>query len=1074
MTSIFDLLEHWALVQPQKLLFEFRNRRGEATERHTYQSFHERTQSLASRLTGIPGLAPGDRVLLAYPPGLQSITALLACARAGLIGVPVALPKASDDYAGQRLCAIADDCSAIALFSDGAHLQRLRALTASYATTARLRLFSTAELTTAPERPVRGQDNDVLFLQYTSGSTRRPLGVVVSHSNVIANAKSTLDHTPIGVSWLPQHHDMGLIGYYLFPIVSGGTSYGFAPADFLRRPASWIRMLSDVGATYTSSPNFGYEYCLQQGKIDDAELNGVDLSRLRVLMNASEPARPQTVLAFHRRFARYGLQRAACTIAYGLAENTLNVAHGGRNVVRVDRRALTARRIQLAESDDAEAIEYASCGTPVRGVTVCIRDPDSGRRLEELAVGEICVAGTSVTRGYWNNEEATRALFCSGGDDGSSPERMIHTGDLGFLYTGELYVCGRIKDLIIVGGTNVFPDDLEAAITASGAAVRPRGACAFQTADGRVVLLVEPLRVDDLPDPARLAETVRRSCGLLPDLLHVVPPKTISITTSGKIARADTRERYMSGTMNVLATFRNELPTALPAMDDRINWRMALRRTFSRRGISSEDVTLADSGVNSLALTEIQIELEETLRRFGSDALAEALDAPLLQRLSLRDLYSTLAPLDRGAKEGSPAAVAALKNLRSSIDDAVYAKMLEDVHRPLPAEAHPRSVQASKDRDAILLTGATGFFGPFLLDALLRQTNADIHVLVRATSPEHAMERVEAALENARVLTSAHRRMLDLRVRPVCGDLSLPRWGLTDGEWRDLAHCVGEVFHNGACVNYIMTYEAMRSTNVDGTRTALQFAFDSGSRALHLVSSTFIFGWTARGVLPETECNAEMEALDFGYAQTKWVAEQQAFDARARGLDVRIYRPSLISVSTQGAGDSNDVAIRMLAFMIRHGIAVDTPNQLSIVAADVIARNVVGISRLERGVSPAFHVTADHYYSMTELTRVISRDFGYSFKYYDIPSFIDELNRLCSPTDPVYPLLDFFNRSADKIAAMRLKRYSSVAYQHARGRLRDPAADPSLSQTAGYLVRYLLERGLIEPATARPQYVDAF
>ena len=421
MTSIFDLLEHWAGVQPQKLLFEFRNRRGEAAERHTYRSFHERTQSLAAHLKGTPGLAPGDRVLLAYPPGLQSITTLLACARAGLIGVPVALPKTADDYAGQRLCAIADDCSAAALLSDSAHLQRLRPLTASYAAAARLRLFSTDELTSAPARPVCSQGNDVLFLQYTSGSTGRPRGVMVSHSNVIANATSTLDHTPIGVSWLPQHHDMGLIGYYLFPIVSGGTSYGFAPADFLRRPASWIRMLSDVGATYTSAPNFGYEYCLQEGKIDEDELSGVDLSCLRVLMNAAEPARPQTVLRFYQRFARYGLHRAACTVAYGLAENTLTVAHGGRNVLRVDRRALTTRRIQVAEGDDFETIEYASCGAPARGVTVCVRDPDSDRQLEELAVGEICVAGASVTRGYWNNDEATRALFCSGNGDDSSP-----------------------------------------------------------------------------------------------------------------------------------------------------------------------------------------------------------------------------------------------------------------------------------------------------------------------------------------------------------------------------------------------------------------------------------------------------------------------------------------------------------------------------------------------------------------------------------------------------------------------------------------------------------------------------
>ena len=263
-----------------------------------------------------------------------------------------------------------------------------------------------------------------------------------------------------------------------------------------------------------------------------------------------------------------------------------------------------------------------------------------------------------------------------------------------------------------------------------------------------------------------------------------------------------------------------------------------------------------------------------------------------------------------------------------------------------------------------------------------------------------------------------------------------------------------------------MTYEAMRNTNVEGTRTAVQLALESGSRALHLVSSTFIFGWTGKEVLLETDYNAEMQGLDFGYAQTKWVAEQQALLARANGLDVRLYRPSLISVSTQGVGDDNDVAVRMLAFMIRHQIAVDTPNQLSIVPADVIAHNLVGISRLEGGFLSALHMTADRYYGVTELTHVISRDFGYAFKYYDIPHFIDELNRRCSPHDPVYPLLDFFNRSADKIAAMRLKRYSSVAYQHARARLSDPMADPSLAETAKYLMKYLIEKRLIEPRSS--------
>jgi thioester reductase-like protein len=286
--------------------------------------------------------------------------------------------------------------------------------------------------------------------------------------------------------------------------------------------------------------------------------------------------------------------------------------------------------------------------------------------------------------------------------------------------------------------------------------------------------------------------------------------------------------------------------------------------------------------------------------------------------------------------------------------------------------------------------------------------------------------------------------------------------------WRVLTSRVREIFHNGACVNYVMTYEAMRATNVEGTRTAVNLACQGPGRVLHLISSTFIFGWTPKGVLLETDCNGEMHGLDFGYAQSKWTAEQLAFAASADGLDLRLYRPSLISASTAGCGDPNDVAVRMLAFMIKHGIAVDTPNQLSILPADVIAHNIVGISRLDRQASPALHVTADRYYSMNDLTQVINRLFGHHFKYYDILGFIEQLNRRCSPKDPVYPLLDFFNRSADKIAAMQLKRYSSVAYQRARSQVRDFRSDPSLEDTARYIMRYLIDQGLVADAPTRP------
>ena len=598
-TSIFDFLEHWAVVQPHKLLFEFRDRHGEPRERYTYQSFHERIESLAAHLMDSPGLSPGDRVLLAYPAGLDGIAALLACARAGLVGVPVALPKGGDDPAMRRLRAIGNDCEATALLSNSANSHRLRQFTALRATTATWPLLNTDDFAGGPIYPTCSHHNEVLFLQYTSGSTGRPRGVIVSHNNVVANARATLDHMPgIGVSWLPQHHDMGLIGYYLFPIVFGGTTYGLAPVDFLRRPARWLRMLSDVRATHTSSPNFGYEYCLRDGKIRENELEGVDLSCLRVMMNAAEPVRPQTARKFYRRFAQYGLREAAFTNAYGLAENTLTVSHGGRQTLRVDRQALNARRVLIVEhGGGCETLEFASCGAPASGVKVCICDPDRGHPLGDLLVGEVCVGGASLTRGYWSNDKIMRRMFRYIGDDDCGVTRFIHTGDLGFTYSGELYVCGRIKELIIIGGANFFPGDLEAAIGLSGAAIRPRGSCAFQIEDGRVVMLVEPSRTDHIPNPTKLAETVRRTCGLLPDLLHIVPPGTVLITTSGKIARTDTRTLFLSGTVKVLATYRNETTRAVSANNKEIDWRTAIRHTFCHYGISSEEMPLAELGV---------------------------------------------------------------------------------------------------------------------------------------------------------------------------------------------------------------------------------------------------------------------------------------------------------------------------------------------------------------------------------------------------------------------------------------------------------------------------------------------
>jgi len=353
-----------------------------------------------------------------------------------------------------------------------------------------------------------------LFLQYTSGSTGAPKGVVVSHQNVIHNCRSMIDHQAIGVSWLPQFHDLGLIGYYLFQIVTGGTTYGFSPLDFLRRPALWLETLSRYKATYTSSPNFGFEYCLSAERVPDDVLEGLDLSSVQVFMNAAEPVRPSTYRGFLERFSKYGLRPAAHVVAYGLAENTLAVSSSGQRSVKIDRGSLHARAVVMAAADTPpdQQLELVSCGKPLDGIHVRIVDPGTGVEVGSGGIGEIWVAGRSKCQGYWNKPELSEHVFdnsIAGDSDGAYS--YLRTGDLGFLSDGELFVCGRLKDLIILRGQNYYPEDLEAAVEKSSDKIQTGSVAAFRGADGeeRLVVVAGLKNAGDPPHPDDVSRSLR-------------------------------------------------------------------------------------------------------------------------------------------------------------------------------------------------------------------------------------------------------------------------------------------------------------------------------------------------------------------------------------------------------------------------------------------------------------------------------------------------------------------------------------------------------------------------------------
>ncbi len=1080
METLIDYLRMWEARKPDQTLFRFVDVDGRELEHYTYRSFAERTRELAAYLSREAGLRPGDRALLCYPPGLEMVAAFYACARIGAIAVPVSPPLPMAFEAGlAKLSFIARDCQAKAVLSTKQFEYDYRLMLGQRdgglgwpdaGGPPELPWFATDGAQDFGGAPVPDTPGEVLFLQYTSGSTSDPKGVVVSHANVIANGTAFAGEQLLAVSWLPQHHDMGLISAYLFVLVLGGTTHALSPLDFLARPSAWLRLISDVRATHSPAPNFALEYCLREDKLPESELDGLDLSSLDCVVVGAEPLRAKTFARFRERFAPCGLQPEALTGAFGMAENTLIVSIRGRQTVTLNKRALEQNlaRVEKALPENSNQAPVVSCGKPADGNVVRIVDPETREALGEGRVGEIWLDGPSKGAGYWNRPERTAETFGArlAADDGHS---YLRTGDLGFLYEGELFVCGRSKDLIIVRGVNCYPSDIEAIAERSAAQIRNGCVAAFSVdrEDAEALVVVAEVRDEhNLPDGKALARAIRRHGHIDPHTIVFAPPRSIPKTTSGKIRRAQTRTLWLDGGLPTFASYTHqqahEAPDATGGPLDRFG---NLMDSYDLTG--QEDCSFADLGIDSLSLAQLRADLQDLLEEHGAGELADQVNTRLLQRLTVAEFFNLVRQFGEGSGQPLDSLRQALAQIAEEYEAYETTKMRADAQLPLP-ELPP---EFSGEPTDILLTGATGFLGPFLLSSLLAQTSYTIHALIRATDAEHGLDRITASLRRAQLWSPALEAEVRARVRVVCGDLAEPQLGIGEAGFQRLAESVHAIVHNGALVNYVRTYDALRPANVAGTWELLRLAMTAQRKAFHLVSSTFIYGWSTLPVVGEWDANEAMSGLDFGYSQTKWVAEQLVLSAQRQGLDVRIYRPSLISPTSAGFGSSEDILVRLTAFMIEHGVAVSALNQISLLPADLIADHVVELMGLPAEAGAVFNMTADDYYNLMDLTRILSERHGYRFDYHDIPSFIQEINRRCGARDALYPLADFLIRSAGKIAAMRDKRYDNARYRQAREvagvRLREPA----LTATVDDLVRFLRSEGLITEGEAENRYI---
>ncbi len=530
----------------------------------TFASLDRDARAVAVRLAEVG--KPGDRVVILMAPGPDFLAAYFGCLYAGLIAVPAFLPDVINvDRSVPRLRAIAQDAEAVCILSDELFVsfrEHLWNLAPDLARTPWVSIEEAvadgdAESWSEPDASL----DTIAFIQYTSGSTSLPKGVVLTHGNLLANsevirASCDMDGRFIGVSWLPPYHDMGLIGGILQPIYQGRPLALFSPMDFLAKPVRWLRALSTYQATFSGGPNFAYELCVR--RVPEADREGLDLSHLEGLYNGAEPIRASTLERFAAAYEPYGYRATAMRPCYGMAEATLYVTSadepGAETLVTAFDRSSLADGVAAPPVPGEPSESLVSCGSARALHEVRVVDPDTCEELDEGRVGEIWYAGPSIGQGYWGRRRQTAETFDAHTTSGDGP--FLRTGDLGFFHGGDLYVAGRIKDILIVRGRNLYPQDLEL-VAESVPGIRAGCVAAFGVADvdGSTdgVAIVAEVNEATIGDLDAAAQAVRAAVvdhyQVAPTEVVFITPRSLPKTSSGKIQRHAAKQLFEEGTL---------------------------------------------------------------------------------------------------------------------------------------------------------------------------------------------------------------------------------------------------------------------------------------------------------------------------------------------------------------------------------------------------------------------------------------------------------------------------------------------------------------------------------------------
>ncbi|BAY23186.1 beta-ketoacyl synthase [Calothrix sp. NIES-2100] len=637
-----DFLRYRAQNQPTQTAYTFLVDGETESINLTYQELDQKARAIATQL--LQRGVPGSRALLLYPPGMEFIPAFFGCLYAGFIAVPAYPPRRNQKMS--RLEAIASDAEAVVALTTSVELTSIALQLAENNTLAAIPWIATDNLNTdiAEDWQRHHINSDTLaFLQYTSGSTGTPKGVMITHGNLLHNSQliyNFYQHTPNsqGVIWLPPYHDMGLIGGVLQPLYGGFPVTLMAPAAFLQKPFRWLQAISHYKATTSGGPDFAYDLACRQ--ITPEQLATLDLSSWEVAFTGAEPIRAQTLDSFAETFAPCGFRREAFYPCYGMAETTLIVSGGLKSEAPIVRHIDTTALLQNQVRETTAAAggkAIVGCGKSSPDQTVLIVNPESLTPCADGQVGEVWVSGSSVAQGYWNRPEQTQNTFHAYlADNKTGP--FLRTGDLGFLQDGELFITGRLKDLIIIMGRNHYPQDIEFTMENCHPALRKAGGAAFAVEVNNVEKLVivqeversylRKLNADEVIGAIRKA--VAEHHDLQTHAIALIKTNSLPKTSSGKVRRSTCKAELAAGTLEIVAQWSADNiyhnlseKSIAPHVEKTVNTEAVaawlLTKVSEQLQVPPQTINinepLAQYGLGSLAAVRISGELQEWLGR---------------------------------------------------------------------------------------------------------------------------------------------------------------------------------------------------------------------------------------------------------------------------------------------------------------------------------------------------------------------------------------------------------------------------------------------------------------------------